>query len=157
MWRRQALHAFDEHYGQPHHRRQARKIDGFAQRGFGFMMMIEKSSGELVGHCGMKMVDNLHAPNQGIHEIGWLVREDRWRLGHAHEAMRAVIDWAFATIGVPHLVALTCERNVPSWRLMEKLGMTRQRDLEFADPTLPPQDSPTIRYVLTPDQWERAK
>ncbi|QIG54229.1 GNAT family N-acetyltransferase [Altererythrobacter sp. BO-6] len=126
----------------------------FAQRGFGFMMMIEKSSGELVGHCGMKLVDNAHAPNQGDHEIGWLVREDRWRHGYANEAMRAVIDWAFTSIGAPHVVALTCDRNVPSWRFMEKLGMVRRKDLDFDDPGFTPQDNPTIQYSLTREQWQ---
>ncbi|HSM53606.1 MAG TPA: GNAT family N-acetyltransferase [Erythrobacter sp.] len=135
----------------------AKSMAWFAQCGFGFMMMIEKASGELVGHCGMKLVDNPLAPNQGDHEIGWLVREDRWRHGYANEAMRAVIDWAFATIGVPHLVALTCDRNVPSWRFMEKLGMERRRDLDFDDPAFDPQDNPTIQYMLTREQWEQAQ
>lgn len=139
----------------------AKSQASFAREGFGFMMMIEKaqggfSGGELVGHAGMKRVDNPHAPNQGDHEIGWLVREDRWRHGYADEAMRAVIDWAFTTIGVPHLVALTSDRNVPSWRFMEKLGMERCKDLDFIDPGFDPRDNPTIQYSLTKAQWEKA-
>lgn len=129
----------------------------FAQHGFGFMMMIEKASGELVGHAGLKLVDNPYAPNQGDHEMGWLVREDRWRLGLANEAMRAVIDWSFNTAGASHIVALTSDANVPSWRLMEKLGMVRRRDLDFSDPAFPPEDNPTIQYSLTREQWEKAK
>lgn len=126
----------------------------FAREGFGFMMMWERDSGEFVGHCGMKRVDNPLAPNPGDHEIGWVVREDRWRRGYAHEAMRAVIDWAFAAIGAPHLVALTCDGNVGSWRLMQKLGMERRPDLDFDDPAFPPEDNPTIQYSLTREQWE---
>lgn len=132
----------------------ARTMALFARDGFGFMMMIEKSTGELVGHAGMKRVDNPLAPNQGDHEIGWLVREDRWRLGLAGEAMRAVIDWAFGPIGAPHLVALTSNRNAASWKLMEKLGMERREDLDFTDPAFAPQDNPTIQYSLTKAQWE---
>ncbi len=131
----------------------AKSMSWFAREGFGFMMLIEKSTGELVGHCGMKRVDNPLAPNVGDHEIGWLVREDRWRHGYANEAMRAVIDWAFQSIGVPHIVALTCERNVPSWRFMEKLGMERRGDLDFTDPSYDPRDNPTIQYSLTRAQW----
>ena len=127
----------------------------FDRDGFGFMMMFERASGELVGHCGMKRVDNPLAPNQGDHEIGWLVREDRWRRGYAHEAMRAVIDWAFGPIGAPHLVALTSQKNVGSWKLMEKLGMERREDLDFSDPAYPPEDNPTIQYSLTKYQWEQ--
>ncbi|MGQ7830346.1 GNAT family N-acetyltransferase [Altererythrobacter sp. Z27] len=133
----------------------AKSMAWFAQFGFGFMLMIEKSSGELVGHCGVKLVDNPNATNLGDHEIGWLVREDRWRNGYANEAMCAVIDWAFGTIGVPHLVALTCDRNIPSWRFMEKLGMERRRDLDFDDPDFAPEDNPTIQYMLTREQWEQ--
>lgn len=133
----------------------AKSMGWFARDGFGFMMMIEKDTGELVGHAGIKRVDNPLAPNQGDFEIGWLVREDRWRRGYAMEAMRAVVDWAFTRHDAPHLVALTSERNEPSWRLMEKLGMKRREDLDFSDPAFPTEDNPTIQYLLTREQWEK--
>ena len=135
----------------------AKAMASFAREGFGFMMMIEKSSGELVGHAGMKRVDNPMAPNVGDHEIGWLVREDRWRHGYAYEAVRAVIDWAFETIGAPHLVAITSRANAPSWRFMEKLGMIRRDDLDFEDPSFPPEENPAIQYSMTQAQWESTK
>lgn len=125
--------------------------DGFAREGFGFMMIEERSSGEVVGHCGLRRVAHPLAPNPADHEIGWLVREDRWRLGYAYEAMRAVIDWGFGVIAAPHIVALTCAPNVGSWRLMEKLGMARRADLDFVDPADP---EPIIQYAITRAQWE---
>lgn len=132
----------------------AKSMQLYAQRGFSFLFLIEKATGEMVGHAGIKLVDNPHAPNQGEHEIGWLVREDRWRLGYAEEAIRAVIDWAFGRVGAPHVVALTSEANVPSWKLMEKLGMVRREDLDFEDPDYPQEDNPVIQYSLTQEQWE---
>lgn len=125
--------------------------DGFAAEGFGFMMMEERETGEVVGHCGLRRIAHPLAPNQRDHEIGWLVREDRWRLGYAHEAMRAVVDWGFAVHAAPHIVALTCAPNVGSWRLMEKLGMERRADLDFTDPADP---EPIIQYAITRAQWE---
>jgi RimJ/RimL family protein N-acetyltransferase len=125
--------------------------DGFAAEGFGFMMMAERASGEIVGHCGLRRIAHPLAPNQRDHEIGWLVREDRWRRGYAHEAMRAVLQWGFGVIGAPHIVALTCQPNVGSWRLMEKLGMRRREDLDFRDPADP---EPIIQYAITAKQWE---
>ncbi|KEO89482.1 acetyltransferase [Erythrobacter longus] len=122
-----------------------------AREGFSFLMLIEKASGELVGHAGIKRVDNPNAPNQGDHEIGWLVREDRWRRGYAHEAMIAVIEWAFGRVGAPHVVAITNPPNIGSWKLMEKLGMERREDLDFVD------QEPLIQYSLTKAQWERAR
>lgn len=135
----------------------AKSMALYAREGFSFLFMIEKDTGELVGHCGMKRVDNPLASNVGDHEIGWLVRQDRWRRGYAEEAMRAVIDWAFARIGAPHLVALTSEANVGSWKLMEKLGMERRKDLDFSDPDYPAEDNPTIQYSLTAQAWESQK
>jgi RimJ/RimL family protein N-acetyltransferase len=129
----------------------------YAQEGFSFLMMIEKATGELVGHCGIKRVDNPRALNLGDHEVGWLVREDRWRLGLAEEAMRSVLDWAFGRVGAPHVVALTSALNVASWKLMEKLGMERRADLDFDDPAYPPEDRTTILYSLTAQQWENAR
>lgn len=125
--------------------------------GFSFLFMIEKASGEMVGHCGIKRVDNLLAKNLGDHEVGWLVREDRWRLGLAEEAMRAVLDWAFGPVGAPHVVALTSKINVASWKLMQKLGMERRVDLDFDDPAFPPEDRLTILYSITHQQWEQAR
>jgi RimJ/RimL family protein N-acetyltransferase len=129
----------------------------YAREGFSFLFMIEKATGEMMGHCGIKRVDNPLAKNAGDHEIGWLVREDRWRRGYAEEAMRAVLDWAFGRVGAPHVVALTSQLNVASWKLMEKLGMERRADLDFDDPAYPPEDRTTILYSLTAAQWETAR
>ena len=135
----------------------AKAMAMYAREGFSFLFMIEKASGEMVGHCGIKRVDNPLAPNVGDHEIGWLVREDRWRRGYAEEAMRAVLDWAFTRIHAPHVVALTSEANAGSWKLMQKLGMVRREDLDFADPGFPAEDNPTIQYSLTQEQWESSQ
>jgi RimJ/RimL family protein N-acetyltransferase len=135
----------------------AKAMAMYACEGFSFLFMIEKASGEMVGHCGIKRVDNPLAPNVGDHEIGWLVREDRWRRGYAEEAMRAVLEWAFTRIAAPHVVALTSEANAGSWKLMQKLGMIRREDLDFADPAFPPEDNPTIQYSLTQEQWESSQ
>lgn len=134
--------------------RHAKMASLYAREGFSFLMLIEKETGELVGHCGLKQVDSPYAGNQGDHEIGWVVREDRWRRGYAAEAVQAVLEWAFTRIGAPHVVALTSQANVPSWRLMEKLGMERRSDLDFADPAYPPKNNPTIQYSLTATRWK---
>ena len=127
---------------------------GFAAEGFGFMIMEERATGEFVGHCGLRRIIHPLAPNPGDHEIGWLVREDRWRSGYAFESMRAVMDWGFAVHRAPHIVAMTCHANEGSWRLMEKLGMRRRDDLAFHNPADPPELNPTIQYAITRAEWE---
>jgi RimJ/RimL family protein N-acetyltransferase len=127
---------------------------GFAAEGYGFMIMEERATGEMVGHCGLRRVAHPLAPNPHDFEIGWLVREDRWRRGYAHEAMRAVVDWGFGSFHAPQIVALTLASNVGSWRLMEKLGMTRREDLDFPDPD---GGETNIQYAITRDQWGARK
>lgn len=123
----------------------------FAAEGIGFMLAEERASGEIVAHCGLRRVAHPLAPNPHDFEIGWLVREDRWRKGYAFEAMRAVVDWGFTAHAAPQIVALTLSANVASWRLMEKLGMTRREDLDFADPD---SGEINIQYAITRTQWE---
>ena len=132
----------------------ARSRAGFARDGFGYMMMVDKTDGEIVGYAGLKRVDNPHAKNPGDFEMGWLVREDRWRRGYALEAARAVMDRAFTRHDAPLVCAMTADRNIASWKLMERLGMMRRRDLDFDDPDYPPEDNPTILYAITRQQWE---
>jgi RimJ/RimL family protein N-acetyltransferase len=135
----------------------AKNMALYAREGFSFLFGIEKATGELVAHVGIKRVDHPNAPNQGDHEVGWLIREDRWRRGLAEEAMRAVLDWAFGRIDAPYVVALTNSKNTGSWKLMEKLGMERRQDLDFVDPSSEGEDDPLIQYSLTKAQWEEAK
>ena len=124
-----------------------------AREGFSFLMLIEKATGDLVGHCGIKRVDHPAAPNPGDHEVGWLIREDRWRMGYAHEAMVSVLEWAFGRVDAPHVVAITNGSNIGSWKLMEKLGMERRKDLDFVDDAFGGEDDPLIQYSLTREQW----
>jgi ribosomal-protein-alanine N-acetyltransferase len=55
-------------------------------------------------------------------EIGYIFHPDYWGRGFAYEAMRAVVDCAFTTQPVDHLLADIDPRNVASRRLLEKLG-----------------------------------
>jgi len=138
--------------------RHAKMMQLHAREGFSFLMLIEKVTGDLVGHAGIKRVDHPNAPNQGDHEVGWLIREDRWHRGYAKEAMRAVLEWAFGyRVSAPHVVALTDPPNIASWKLMEKLGMERCKDLDFIDGEFGLEDDTVIQYSLTKAQWENAQ
>ncbi|MBB3034414.1 GNAT family N-acetyltransferase [Alteriqipengyuania lutimaris] len=132
----------------------AKSMAFHAREGFGWMLVFERESGEPVGHCGLKRVDSEGAKNPGDVEIGWMIRQDRWRRGYASEAVRAVLRWAFVDHRVPQVVALTSYANEPSWRLMERLGMERRPDLDFEDPRFSPEDNPTILYALGREGWD---
>ena len=89
------------------------------EHGFSVWAIIERSSGEVVGHGGLQHLDG--GPEI---EVGWALRSDRWGRGYATEAGRASLAYGFDTLGLDEIVAVTLPQNVRSRRVMEKLGMT---------------------------------
>ena len=126
-----------------------------AQRGFTFWIIERKSDGELLGFCGIKIADTAGSPVEGLHEIGWRLREDAWGQGYAKEAATASLDYAFGTLGAGRVVALTCIQNEGSWGLMERLGMTRRPELDHDDDRFPAALNPTIVYDIRPGELKR--
>jgi RimJ/RimL family protein N-acetyltransferase len=125
-----------------------------AERGFTFWAVERKEDGELLGFCGIKIADDAGSPVQGEHEIGWRLREDAWGKGYAREAAAASLDYAFERIGAGRVVALTVDGNVPSWRLMERLGMERRPELDYDGPVW--AEGRVIVYRIGRDQWQAA-
>lgn len=78
-----------------------------------------RDSGKVIGniYCGNRYYD--------AKEVGYIVNEDYRRQGYAEEALSAVIEEAFDS-GVHRIYAQCDPRNVPSRKLLEKLGMRRE-------------------------------
>jgi len=123
-----------------------------AERGFTFWAVERKADGELLGFCGLKIADTPGSPIEGVHEVGWRLREDAWGQGYAKEAAIASLDHAFGQLGAVRVVAVTYKENGPSWGLMERLGMKRREDLDFDDPRYP-ELNPTIVYSIAREDW----
>jgi RimJ/RimL family protein N-acetyltransferase len=78
-------------------------------------------------------------------EIAWRLHRHFWGKGYATEAAKAAIEDGFTRAGLTRIVALTTLTNLPSQRVMERLGMTRT--IEFDHPSLA-ADSPLRRHIL---------
>ena len=120
------------------------------EQGFSFWAIERKADGALLGYCGLRICDDLDRPVHGNVEIGWRLCEDAWGQGYAQEVARATLDWAWANLDVDRVVSFTVPANEPSWRLMERLGMMRRPDLDFAHPRFAPDHPPSrhITYVI---------
>lgn len=133
----------------------ARNAAWQAQYGHSFWIVQHKASGDMLGMCGLKRFDNKHADMTGQFEIGWRLREDYWRQGIAYEAASAAMAYAFDRLDAPHVIALTSDANVGSWKVMQKLGMTRRPDLDFHDPDYSAEENPTIVYRIEASEWQK--
>lgn len=120
-----------------------------------FTLVALKGEGTLIGKCGLAVIEAAAAPAalRGQVQLGWTLRADYWGQGYAREAAEAAIALAFDRFGLARVYGQTSERNVPSWRLMERLGMRRRAELDYHDPEFAPQDNPTVIYSLDAAEW----
>ena len=121
------------------------------ERGHTFWVVERREDGAPLGFCGLKIADDLGSPVEGALEIGWRLREDAWGRGYALEAATASLDHAFQTLRAESVVALTVDGHRPSWGLMERLGMTRRPDLDYAGPAW--AEGMVIVYVIEAAKW----
>jgi RimJ/RimL family protein N-acetyltransferase len=70
-------------------------------------------------------------------EIGWRLDSAFWGHGYATEGALAVLAFAFETLELHEVVSLTAETNLPSRRVMERIGMTHNSSDDFDHPNLP--------------------
>ncbi len=124
------------------------------EHGHTFWAVERKDDGALLGFCGLKRCNQQGGPI-GTMEVGWRLREDAWGQGYAKEAASASLDLAFGRFGADEVVALTVRGNTASWGLMERLGMERRADLDFANADFDPVDPTIIVYSISPEQWAR--
>lgn len=67
-------------------------------------------------------------------EVGWLLPREQWGNGYATEGGRGALDYAFTTMKLQEVVALTVAANIPSQRVMQRLGMTHDPLDDFDHP-----------------------
>jgi ribosomal-protein-alanine N-acetyltransferase len=98
----------------------------YLEAGHGLWAMVLKSSGEVMGDCGLtrQRVDGVDEI-----ELGYHVRRDLWGRGYAPEAARACRDYGFAQLGVDRLISLVRMGNLPSRRVAEKIGMSLWKEV----------------------------
>ena len=81
--------------------------------------------GPAIGECDLSQIDHRNA----VAEVGFLFAKRHWGNGYACEAMQAVVDHAFRTMGLTRLWARFHAGNEVSRRLLEKLGFTYEGTL----------------------------
>ena len=120
--------------------------DGYRHEGLGFLSVIRKEDRAVMGFCGLKRGDPPN-PIAGQVEAGWMLARAYWRRGYALEAMVAVLDWGWANLDVPHMVAITSQRNVASRAMMERLGMSYVEGGDFDHHAFAADDP--LRHIVT--------
>lgn len=118
----------------------------FDQQPFGLWAVEVKEGAGFIGYVGLN-APQFEAAFTPCVEIGWRLAFEHWGHGYATEAARGALDYAFETLKLPEVVSFTVPANVRSWRVMERLGMTRSPEDDFDHPRLA-EGHPLRRHVL---------
>lgn len=83
--------------------------------------VVLKKDGTLIGHIVFH-----HYFGDHTYEIGWVFHPEYQNKGYASEAASAVLKYGFETMHLHRTIATCQPENIPSWRVMEKIGMRRE-------------------------------
>ena len=113
---------------------------------FGFWAVEVPGIASFVGFVGLTHV-TFAAPFAPAVEAGWRLSRDHWGQGYAAEAAWAARSHGFGPLGLAEIVAFAVPGNLPSRRVMERIGMRHDPESDFDHPALP-NGHPLQRHVL---------
>jgi RimJ/RimL family protein N-acetyltransferase len=104
------------------------------QRGWGLWAL--EVDGAFAGFVGLA-IPGFEAPFMPCVEIGWRLRREYWGRGLAYRGALQALDYGFNILRLLEIVSFTATANVPSRRLMERLGFIHDAASDFEHPSIP--------------------
>lgn len=105
-----------------------RHLAHWHRHGFGFFMLREVDGGVSIGLAGVR---RLRIDTVDELEMGYGFLPAFWGKGLATEIGRECARLAFDEVGAPSVVALSKDTNTGSLRVLEKLGLAYERDVQL--------------------------
>jgi ribosomal-protein-alanine N-acetyltransferase len=107
-------------------------IDSFTEHWkkhkFGVWAVVCKNNQKLIGHCGLKFLENTTEI-----QIGYLLLKSYWGIGLGTEAASAAMKYGFELAQLDRIVAIAKPENIASRRVMEKIGMKYEKEAYYYD------------------------
>jgi ribosomal-protein-alanine N-acetyltransferase len=79
-------------------------------------VMLLKDERKVIGNITLEV-------RELVAEIGWISNKEYWNNGYMSEAVNAIIEHAFSNLGIERIFATCNEKNVASYKVMEKCNM----------------------------------
>ncbi len=116
------------------------------KRGYTLWAACLKETSELMGFIGLNYTDWESHFTPAV-EVGWRLGSQYWGNGYATEGAKASLEYGFKKCGLKKIVSFTVPANVRSLRVMEKIGLKRDVNGDFAHPKLA-VDHPLSQHIL---------
>ncbi|MBV1903395.1 MAG: GNAT family N-acetyltransferase [Marinosulfonomonas sp.] len=114
-------------------------LDGFEKKqrrfGYAFSAVERKSDGVLLGMAGLSRLED-GVPFAPCTEVGWRLTPEVWGKGYASEAALAWLEHGFTALGIDEIYSYTPRLNLPSEKVMQRIGMSRAAELDFDHPAI---------------------
>ena len=95
------------------------------QPAFDLWPVIEKETGQIIGHCGI-LEKNIEGRNQ--YEIVYVLAKSAWGKGFATEVANSLKDYAFDQLGLKRITALIDPDNLKSEIVATKIGLRYEKN-----------------------------
>ncbi len=119
-----------------------RNYDHYEKYGYGRWAVVNKESGEVLGWCGLRHVEELDAT-----DLGFRFFRKFWGQGCATEAATGCLKYGFEQLGLQRIIGRAMVLNKASVRVLEKTGMRMLGKMEFAE-------HPGVLFELNSTEWE---
>jgi RimJ/RimL family protein N-acetyltransferase len=118
-----------------------------AATGVGFWALERKADNAFLGFAGLNCIGHTALPIAGQWEVGWRLVRHAWGQGYATEAGRFALAHGFDVMKLARILSYTARSNLPSERVMQRLGMLRAADMDFDHPAVP-VGHPVRRHIV---------
>jgi RimJ/RimL family protein N-acetyltransferase len=106
----------------------ARKIlssltEQFQEQKMGRFVVIEKTTGETIGWCGLAFLQD-----RKVVDLGFRFKKSKWNLGYATESSLKFLEYGFNKLKLQEITAQVDTRNDASIRVLKKLNMLQSAE-----------------------------
>lgn len=120
-----------------------RNYPDYEKYGYGRWTTVLKETGEIIGWCGLKCLDDIDET-----DLGYRWKPKHWNKGYATEASLACLQYGFDELKLPQIIAQVLKENGASIRVLEKIGMTYWKELHT-------EDNPGLFYRITEAEYRQ--
>lgn len=117
------------------------KYPDYKKYGYGRWTTVLKETGEIIGWCGLKYLDDINET-----DLGYRWKPKHWGNGYATEASLACLEFGFKELELEQVVAQAYKENVASIKVMEKIGMTYWKQLNT-------EENPGLFYRIKKEDY----
>jgi RimJ/RimL family protein N-acetyltransferase len=100
----------------------------YKENGFGLWLTLLKNNRTPIGMCGLVKRESLDDI-----DIGFALLPEYSNIGYGYEIVQATITYANHVLGINKVVAITDSNNIPSIKLLNKIGLQFEKTLKLSE------------------------